>query len=421
MRHEPSTSVSATNNLAVDTGVANGAASRLPLVALCVTEITSWGILYYAFPVLAPTINRNTGWSTGSITAAFSIALILAAVGGIPVGRALDRHGPRGLMTGGSVVAVLAVVGLATAPNLAWFVAAWALAGIAMTAVLYQPAFAALTRYYAPRHLPALTTLTLVAGLASTVFAPLTNALVSHMSWRAVYFVLAGLLAAVTIPLHYYALRQPWPPPIERDRPSESEGPTRERTAHTRVAEVVCSLPFLLLTTALALSAFSMYAVLTNLIPLLTARGASSTIATWALGLGGLGQVAGRLCYGSLARRSSVRTRTVCILAGSAVTTTALAALPGPIALLIVIAVLAGTMRGIATLLQATAISDRWGTAAYGSLSGILAAPATIAGAVAPVAGATIATALGGYPTLFAALAATAGLAALLAAGSVPR
>ena len=79
-----------------------------PLAALCVTEITSWGVLFYAFPVLAPAITRDTGWSTGAITAAFSAALIIAALGGIPVGRALDRHGPRALMTGGSALAVLA-------------------------------------------------------------------------------------------------------------------------------------------------------------------------------------------------------------------------------------------------------------------------------------------------------------------------
>ncbi|MGC4956091.1 MFS transporter [Actinomadura citrea] len=399
-------------------------ATRVPLIALCVTEITSWGILYYAFPVLAPDISHDTGWSTGAITAAFSAALVLAALGGIPLGRALDRHGPRALMTGGSVLGALAVLGLAAAPNLGWFVAAWLLAGTAMTAVLYQPAFAALTRYHAPHHLGALTTLTLVAGLASTVFAPLTSALADQMSWRAVYLVLAAVLAAVTIPLHYFALRRPWPPPPASGGSASDGDAGRDQSndqMDAAVRTVVRSSPFLLLTAALTLSAFSMYAVLTNLIPLLTARGASSGIAAWALGLGGVGQVAGRLGYRALVRRSSVRARTVCILAASALTTTVLAAVPGPLPLLIAIAILAGTTRGTATLLQATAVSDRWGTAAYGSLSGVMAAPVTIAGAIAPAAGAALATGLGGYPALFAALAATAALAALAATGSIPR
>ncbi|MEU4827114.1 hypothetical protein AB0H37_35040 [Actinomadura sp. NPDC023710] len=62
------------------------------------------------------------------------------------------------------------------------------------------------------------------------------------------------------------------------------------------------------------------------------------------------------------------------ILLGSAVTTNALAVLPGPVPLLIAVAVLASTTRGLSTLLRATAVSDRRGTAAYGSLSGVLAA-----------------------------------------------
>jgi MFS family permease len=399
-------------------GYASQAAGS-PLAALCITEITSWGVLYYAFPVLAPAITRDTGWSTAGITAAFSAALIVAALAGIPVGRALDRHGPRTLMTGGSVLAVLAVLAVGAAPNLLWFAAAWLLAGTAMSAVLYQPAFAALTRYYAPRHLGALTTVTLVAGLASTVFAPLTDALATHLSWRDVYLVLAVVLAVITVPLHLLALRRPWPAP-PKAAPGAQEGPGGRARDRAGVSATVRSRPFLLLTFALTLSAFAMYAVVINLIPLLASRGAGSSTAAWALGLGGVGQVTGRLGYGVLVRRTGVRARTVWILALSAATTAALAVIPGPVALLIAVAFLAGTTRGIATLLQATAVSDRWGTTSYGALSGILAAPITTATALAPFAGAALAAGLGGYPSMFLVLTAAAVVAALLAAGTAP-
>jgi MFS family permease len=168
--------------LAARTGTNPGSAGGRPrpdavLAALCVTEITSWGVLYYAFPVLAPAIQIDTGWSVPATAAAFSAALVIAAVAGIPLGRILDRRGPRLAMTTGSVLATLATAGVAAAPALAWFALAWCAAGVAMSAVLYQPAFVALTRWYQPRHASALTILTLVAGLASTVFAPLTDTL----------------------------------------------------------------------------------------------------------------------------------------------------------------------------------------------------------------------------------------------------
>jgi len=88
------------------------------LAVLCVTEIVSWGVLYYAFPVLAPTIAADTGWPIATITAAFSTGLVVSALVGIWSGRLLDRIGPRPVMTAGSVVAVPAVLGIATAPSL---------------------------------------------------------------------------------------------------------------------------------------------------------------------------------------------------------------------------------------------------------------------------------------------------------------
>ena len=108
------------------------AALRSTLVALCVTEITSWGVLYYAFPVLADSLSADTGWSRTTTTAAFSIGLVVAAGVGVPVGRLLDRLGPRWLMTAGSMLAVVVVVAIATAPNLPVFFVAWAIAGVAM-------------------------------------------------------------------------------------------------------------------------------------------------------------------------------------------------------------------------------------------------------------------------------------------------
>lgn len=76
-------------------------AARPALPALRTTQITSRGIVHYAFPVLDPRITAATGWSataTGgwpATTTAFSGALLISAVAGMPVGRILDRRGPR--------------------------------------------------------------------------------------------------------------------------------------------------------------------------------------------------------------------------------------------------------------------------------------------------------------------------------------
>ncbi|MFF7337369.1 MFS transporter [Streptomyces sp. NPDC008163] len=389
------------------TGTGDRSRPRAALPALCATQIVSWGIVYYAFPVLNPQITAATGWPAGATTAAFSLGLVVSALAGIRVGRILDRRGPRAVMTAGSVLGVISLLIVAAAPNLPLFIAGWMLAGLAMAATFYQPAFAALTRWWAPDHVRALTVVTLAGGLASTVFAPLTAALAEHLSWRHTYLVLAGILAAVTIPAHALALRAPWP-----------DAPTSPAHAAGGADGVGRSRPFLLLAAAFTLSGFAMYAVVVALVPLLLERGYTTSQAAWALGIGGAGQTLGRTLYAALARRTTATARTTILIALGGLTAAAFAAAPGPYALLIAVAVVAGMVRGNLTLLQATAITDRWGATHYGRLSGLLAAPATTAAALAPFAGAALAGTLGGYPHLFGLLALVSGLAALTALGT---
>jgi MFS family permease len=390
----------------------SGHSPRRALVGLCITQVTSWGVLYYAFPVALVSITADTGWTATAATAAFSAGLVVSALAGIPVGRWLDRHGPRRVMTAGSVLAVPATVAIALAPNYAMFLAAWLVAGAAMAAVFYQAAFAALTRWYGDRRVQALTALTLVAGLASTLFAPLTNALVEALGWRGAYLVLAAVLAVVTIPLHLFTLTAPW----EREDHPDSPLPHRGR----RVPQDVRSGQFLALSAALTLTAFGLYAASLTVIPLLTGRGFSASLAATTFGLLGAGQLLGRIVYGPLSARTTPTGRTVALIGSSALTIGLLGALTGPPAALVAAAVALGAVRGACTLLQATAVADRWGTARYGTLSGFFAAPITAATALAPWAGTALAEGLGSYAAAFTLLAGVVLVAAALAWWTAP-
>ena len=394
--------------VATEPATQSGGGLRQVLGTLCVTETTSWGVLYYAFPVLAGPISADTGWSLTRLTAAFSLSLMVSAVVGIGVGRWLDRHGPRWLMTAGSFLAVLAVVGVAEAPTFGWFVAAWAVVGVAMSAVLYPPAFAALTRWYGDRRVHALTMLTLAAGFASTIFAPIAAGLVSRLSWRGTYLALAGLLAVVTVPGHLLGLRLAWPPPPASPVPAP-HAPRR----------VVRSRAFLILIVSFGLASCTAYVVVVNLVPLLRERGFGPGTAAMVLGIGGIGQVVGRLGYAPLARRLGVRARTMVVFATVAVTTWLLGVLTW-LPALVATAVLAGMVRGIVTLLQATAITDRWGSRHYGVLSGTLAAPLTFTTAVAPFLGAALAALLGSYAVMLVVMAVVGLAAAAISLGSLP-
>ncbi|MGW0006720.1 MFS transporter [Nocardia grenadensis] len=379
------------------------AGRRRVLAVLCLTQISSWGILYYAFPVLSASITADTGWSTPTITAAFSIGQLAAALTGIPVGVVIDRTGPRRVMTAGSVLGVSALVAIAAAPNLAVFYLGWLAAGVAMGAVLYPPAFAALTRWWGPQSVTALMILTLAGGLASTVFAPVTAALDAHTEWRATYIVLAAVLTVLTVPVHWFGLRAIWPDP-----------PAPAEAAHADHSGIARSPRFAALVVTMCLAAFASFAGIFNLVELLREQGFSAGLAATALGLGGAGQVLGRVGYLPLSRYTGATTRTVLVLAALAVST-ALLGLVSAVVVLIAVAIGAGLVRGVFTLIQATAITDRWGTTHYGRLNGLLSAPVVIVSALAPWAGTVLSAWTGSYANAYLVLGVIAALAAAIA------
>lgn len=394
------------------TGALHPAPLRRVVAVLCLTQITSWGVLYYAFPVLAPAISDDTGWSGTATTAAFSAGQVAAGLAGVWVGHRIDRMGPRRVMTAGSMLAVPAVVVIATSGTYATFLVGWLAAGVAMSGVLYPPAFAALTHWAGDQRVWALTMITLVGGLASTVFAPLTAVLFDAVGWRDTYLVLVVVLAAVTIPAHWFGLRQPWTVAAAR------RGSSRHAA---EVGPVLRSRPFLALTVAMCLTAFSVFAVVINLVPLFIERGFSARDGAIALGLGGVGQVCGRLGYARFAARTGVTARGAIVFAGVSVSTGLLAYLPGPLALLTIVSMLVGVARGTFTLIQATAVSDRWGTARFGALNGMLSAPILFAMAVSPFGGSALAELLGGQAPAFGVLSAIAAGGAVLFLATTPR
>ena len=65
-----------------------------PLATLCLTQVVSWGVVFYAFPVLSGAISRDTGWPAPTLAAAFSAALMVSAVLGSQSGAGWTGMGP---------------------------------------------------------------------------------------------------------------------------------------------------------------------------------------------------------------------------------------------------------------------------------------------------------------------------------------
>ena len=77
---------------------------------LSLTETVSWGILFYAFSIFLSPMRDDLGWSSSTLTGAYSLALLVSGLSAPLVGVWLDRHGPRAIMTVGSILGVLMVL-----------------------------------------------------------------------------------------------------------------------------------------------------------------------------------------------------------------------------------------------------------------------------------------------------------------------
>ncbi len=387
-------------------------ALRQVVTVLGISQIVSWGCLYYGFAALQSSITADTGWSATAVTGAFSVAQLVSALVGLWVGRHLDAYGPRAVMTAGSLIAVPGMLTVAAAPSLLVFYVGWVLVGAAMAGTLYPPAFAALTRWGGERRVRALTTVTLAGGLASTVFAPLAATVDAAWGWRTAYVVLLVVAAVVTVPLHWRGLRRPWS--RLEGAGSDGVGPGVPR------GRVTASRPFVMLAAANTLVALSVFAVVVNLVPMLREQGMDTRTAAVVLGLGGVGQVLGRVGYARFAAATGVTLRGVLVVGAVAAFTAGFALAPPVTGVVIGLGMLLGLARGLYTLVQATAVTDRWGPASYGRLNGVLTAPALAASALAPFAGALLATTTGSYARAFLVLAVLAGLGAVLLAAGAP-
>jgi hypothetical protein len=145
---------------------------------------------------------QETGWTRDAIVGAFSLSLLVAGAASAPVGMLIDRFGGRVVMSLGSLVGAAVLMLMSEARSVAVFYGAWTVLGVAAARLPYEPAFAVIYASFESNARKAITALTLVAGFASTVFWPLTQALVSGLGWRHTLLVLGIMNLAICLPLH---------------------------------------------------------------------------------------------------------------------------------------------------------------------------------------------------------------------------
>jgi MFS family permease len=381
------------------------------VIALGIGQCVNWGILYYAFAVLVQPLAQELGVATWVVTGAYSLALLVSAAAAPAVGRWGDRDRGPLMMHAGGIGAATLLAAWTQMPNVVSLYVVWAGLGLCMAATLYEPAFVVVGRAYEDpaRRLRALAAVTLLGGLASTVFLPLTAFLVATAGWRGAVLVLAAVLVVSTSITRAFAFRR-----LPAAASPMGAGDSTARSGD----DVVAPARFVFIAGMFALASLASAAFTTNLVPALGERGISPARAAMLGGLIGVMQLPGRalVMTGGLAGSPSRLLAFSLMLQAAGLGGVALA--PS------MLAAAGATMvfalgAGLTTLLRPHLIQAMVRSGAGGYLNGRIARHQQLARAVGPLAIAWLAGSVG-YAAVFTVIAGTFGIAALASEGLQP-
>lgn len=368
--------------------------------ALGLTTIVSYGTTHYFFAVLVVPMQYELGWSRAQISGAFSLSLVTIGLFGLPIGRLVDRHGARVLMSLGSILGAIGLTGTSLVRDPWQFYVLWSgVIALSMALTLYPVTFTVITNWFLRRRGSALALLTLLGGLASPIFIPLAGILVAQIGWRETLVLFGLAQLSIALPVHALVLRRHPEDlglqPDGMDRPPD--GTVGEAAAPgVLFREATRSPVFWTLTAAFALGLCAHSVILVHQVAYLIGRGFDPVLAATAAGLLGVASLPGRYLLNRLSEYLSPQG----LLAGCYVAQAAgvgLLALAAQSVLVWAFVAVYGAAFGAISPLRASTMADHFGRRAYGAItaaSGILVAVAASGG---PIAAGALYDRLGSY------------------------
>ena len=343
---------------------------------LGVTQIISWGAIYYTPVLIVPLIAKERGWSIAFAMGGFSAGLFAAGLASPYVGRTIDRVGGHVVMGIGSLIGAAGLFLITWASHPIAYLAVWIVLGVAMAANLYDSAFATLGRVFGAAARRPITALTLAGGFASTVSWPVTHFLIEAVDWRGTYLIYAAVLALVAAPLHAFVL------PRHHAAHEAASGTVLDKPT---VVLPPTGWPFVLVAAAFTAYAFVPSGLAAHLLAIFTRQGIDATAVVWIGALFGPAQVGARLIEFSIGRNVHplwvARLAITVLLCGFA-----MLALAGfTVAAAAAFAVMFGGANGLITITRGALPLALFGPAGYGRLIGRLAGPFQIMQAAAPL------------------------------------
>lgn len=357
--------------------------SDAPVWLFAIGQTLTYSGVYYAFPAILPDLLADTGWSAAELAAGPTLGFLVMAVLTPFTGRWVDRGWGGEMLTWMPVLAALGVAALGWAPGLGWWLAIWAVLGLAQATCLYETCFAFLTRRLGEEARLAITRVTLVAGFAGTLTFPLGDLLARHLGGQGAFFGFALLILLGAVPVNALAVR--------RLRAMERATIPRRNPPEPGALALALRRPaFWAISAIFGLIWLNHGVLLTFILMLFQDRGATPAVATLAAACIGPSQVAGRALLLVFASRISNARATLWSLVAVVLAGAILWGAGWLPALIFLFALLQGAGAGLLSNLRPLLVADHLGRRGFGTISGAVAVTPILASAAAPSFGAAL-------------------------------
>jgi sugar phosphate permease len=181
-------------------------------------------------------MSEDLGWSLGALAWGFTLRLAVAGISGPLFGVLLDRFGPRLLGAFAGLVAGLCVIGLAFVNSVWAYYALFAVSGLsgfgAPTGQLLTTV--PVSQWFHANRGRALAIAAIGLPLGTTIFIPVVQQVIEHLSWRAAWVLTGAIVIGFTTPFCLIFMRKDpesvglYPDgrksPLPEARPSQDRG-----------------------------------------------------------------------------------------------------------------------------------------------------------------------------------------------------
>lgn len=375
------------------------------MLVLGVATIAAYGSTFYAFGVLVEPVHADTGWSLGTLGAAYSLSLVLGGLGAFAAGTVVDRLGGRLVLLGGATVGAGLLASAAAAPSAAWFVALWgAGAGVVGALAFYHVTIVVMVRARGGSDPRAYAALTFLGGLSSPIYLPLTALSIDRLGWRPTQVILGGTLAAIL------ALSSVIVPSRPADI-STADGVAGKVGAFAALGHALAQPRIRLFVATVALASIVGTAMHAYQIPAMHAAGLSLAAASSLAAIRGLCSLPGRALLAVVVRRTGAPTALAGAYLTMAIGTAAL--LGGGMGFSTSYAVITGIAYGSLLPLQALVAAEVFPESRLGTLMGAQQGLNGLVAAAAPVSAGLLLDRTGSFTTLIAIATVGFGVAAI--------